>query len=403
MSSEILTALDKIERNVQTAATRAADNTARLAELADRVNGLEQRGGPKPPDATFRKANDNVVQIHNATGDSPAYLVKSAGKVADVLPTRKSPISLGRFLAAGLLGDRCHDAEALRHVDETKSVSTATSGLVLPIEYVGEWIDRLRANMVLMAAGAQTVAMSGKTMTHAALTGDPVASWHTENAADINATDPTFAARTLTAQTIVSRCTASVECTQDSPNFGEQLAAAMTASIAQEIDRVGLVGTGTAPQPRGILNVAGINEVLSVGTIADYSKMLAGVRELLDDNVQLDVATANAIMSPRSWAAFEGLATGITGDKTQLPRPRALEATRFLVSSAVPNDLDTNKSAIFLGDFRDLVMGIRTNTEVRALEVDSYASRLQIEFVAYSRVDFLVTRPASFCVLRGVS
>jgi branched-subunit amino acid ABC-type transport system permease component len=31
-------------------------------------------------------------------------------------------------------------------------------------------------------------------------------------------------------------------------------------------------------------------------------------------------------MSPSVWATYEGLATGITSDKTQLPRPRALEA-----------------------------------------------------------------------------
>jgi HK97 family phage major capsid protein len=257
--------------------------------------------------------------------------------------------------------------------------------------------------MVLVAAGAQTVPMVGKTQTHAALTADPTATWHSENAADITASDPTFAARTLNAQTIVSRCTASIEVTQDSPNFGEQLAGAMTAAIAQEIDRVGLVGTGTAPQPRGLLNTAGVGEVLSVGTIADYSKMLTGVQTLLEANLPLEVATGTAIMSPRSWSRFEALATGISGDKTQLPRPRALENTRFLVTSAVPNDLDTNKSAIFLGDFRDLVMGIRTDTQVKALEIDTFASRLQIEFVAYSRVDFVATRPASFCVLRGVA
>ena len=143
--------------------------------------------------------------------------------------------------------------------------------------------------------------------------------------------------------------------------------------------------------------------MLTVGTIADYSKLLTGVRELLNDNVPLEIATANAIMSPRTWAALEGLTTGITGDKTQLPRPRSLEAMRSLVTSSVPDNFDTNTSAIVLGDFRDLVMGVRSDVVVKALEVDTYASRLQIEFVAHQRVDFVAVRPASFCVLRGVS
>lgn len=402
-SPEIARSLGSIETALERAATRSTETKAQLAELADRLNIVEQRGSAKLPDALTRKADENIVRVHNATGDSPIHLVKSAGRVADLMPRRKQEVSLGRFLAAGLLGDRCHDPEALRFVAETKAVSTATSGLTIPIEYAGTWLDLLRSRMVLIEAGCMTMPMIGKTHTTAVLTADPVAGWHAENAADISPSDPTFAARTLNAQTVTVRCTASVEVTQDSPNFGDLLASAMTAAIAQEIDRVGLVGTGTAPQPRGIYNTAGINEVLTVGTLADYSKVLTGVRELLNDNVPLEIATANAIMSPRTWAALEGLTTGIAGDKTQLPRPRALEAMRSLVTSSVPDNFDTNKSAIFLGDFRDLVMGVRSDVVVKALEVDTYASRLQIEFVAHQRVDFVAVRPASFCVLRGVS
>ena len=82
-------------------------------------------------------------------------------------------------------------------------------------------------------------------------------------------------------------------------------------------------------------------------------------------------------MSPRTWATYEGLATGISSDSTQLPRPRALEDTQFLVTSAVSNTLDTSSpatdSAIFLGDFRDLTLGIRQEASIKLLEFPQMA------------------------------
>lgn len=405
---------DPLLKTLETVADKLDRVMATQHELADRVTGLEQKGGG-PDEARVREmeaaqqkarslSNDGygIRKVYNR-GES-MHIVGSKARVADVLPksSKAHGISLGRYVAAGLLGQKCGDRDALELVAETKSVSTGTSGLVIPVEYQGEWIDRLRANMVLVAAGAQTVPMPNKTHTGAALTADPTASWHTE-AADITATDPTFAARTLTAQTVAVRCTASVEATQDSPNFGDQLADAMAAAIAVEIDRVGLVGSGTPPEPRGILNVSGINTVASGGTLTSYAKVLEAVQELLEANVALDVATKFAIMSPRTLGRFENLATGIASDLTQLPRPRSLEATQFLVTTAVPNNLSTDKLVLFMGDFRDLVLGVRTDTTIEALKLQTYASNLVVEFIAYSRVDFLAVRPASFVTLTGIA
>lgn len=412
MSLDVISkSIDKIGDGLQ----RINENQA---ELSARLTHLEQRSSSNGDEREFRAleaaqhkarslGNDadryGITKVFNK--GEPMHIVGSKARVADVLPkaAKNHNVSLGRYIAAGLLGSKCGDREALEVVAETKSVSTGTSGLVIPVEYQGEWIDRMRANMVLVQAGAQTVPMLNKTHTAAALTGDPTAAWHAEATADINASDPTFAARTLTAQTVVVRCTASVEATQDSPNFGDQLAAAMTAAIAVEIDRVGLVGSGTAPEPRGILNVSGINTVASGGTLASYAKVIEATQKLLEANVPLDVATKYAIMSPRTWSRFESLATGIASDLTQLPRPRSLESTQFLTTTGVPNNIDTNKSVLFMGDFRDLVMGVRTDVTVEALKLSTFGTSLVIEFIAYARVDFLAVRPLSFVTLTGIA
>jgi hypothetical protein len=137
--------------------------------------------------------------------------------------------------------------------------------------------------------------------------------------------------------------------------------------------------------------------------MADYSKLLSCVKKLLDSNVPLDIAVAFAIMSPGMWNRFESLVTGIASDKTQLARPKALEATRFLATS---NGLDTGSpltSTLFLGDFRDLVLGIRAEASIEALKVTNFPGNLLIDFIGYLRCDFMVRRPLSFCTLTGAT
>ena len=56
-----------------------------------------------------------------------------------------------------------------------------------------------------------------------------------------------------------------------------------------------------------------------------------------------------------------------------------------------------------MGNFSDLVLGVRRDASVEALKLTTYASNLLLEFVGYTRVDFVAVRPASFCTLEGIS
>jgi len=305
--------IEKIGSGFEDFTETAGKKIASLDDRLGRIEALDDR--PK----MGGKAEPEGYRIHKGTGGD-VYELESKTRMVDVLPPEKQPeIPLGRFLAAATLGEKCNDSEALRYTRELKQLTTSTSGVVIPAEYISEWIDLLRSQMVLNRAGMRTVTMDAKTQVASAVATDPTASWHTEGGS-ISAVNPTFAARTLTAQTVVARCTASVEVAQDSPDFGMQLAGAMTKAIAAEIDRVGLHGSGTPPEPEGISEASNTNEVTGVGTPTNYAEMLSGVQALLESNVGLDEATAYAIMSPRTWATFEGLATGISSDKTQCKR-----------------------------------------------------------------------------------
>lgn len=376
------------------------DHGRRLDEIVDRIETIEAKGDRPRAGGSPRSNHKSYHTPHGVVVEVPHNV-----KMADVLPATKAPeISLERWLAATVAGERCGDREAVQYAREQKQMVTTSTGVLIPAEYQSQWIDMLRARSVLNTAGMRTTTMLGKTQVHAAVTGDPAVSWHTE-AGSISAANPTFAARTLTANTVVARCQASVELSQDSPDFGAQLAAVMTGAIAAEIDRVGLEGSGTPPEPTGIKNTSGRSSQTSVGALTDYEELTSGIGELLQANCDLEQVSQFAIMNPRTWTAYQNLVTGISSDKTPLQRPRAIEDMRFLVTSNIAGNWGASPqvaSTIYLGDFRDLLLGVRMESSIEVLKLTTYASNLLLEFVGYARCDFLVTRPASFHTVEGV-
>jgi HK97 family phage major capsid protein len=320
-----------------------------------------------------------------------------------IRPTTQAPVSFDRWLGAVVAGEKSGDEEAKNFVREQKAITTTTTGVLIPESFQSQWIDLIRAQSVLNAAGISTVVMDAKTVNYSAVTADPTAAWKSEGSS-LSATAPTFAARDLTAELLAVRCQASVECAQDSPDFGQQLSRVMAAAMATELDRVGLVGTGTPPEPHGIVGTSGVATVTASGSPTSYAAILQGVKRLLDNNVPLDVATRFAIMSPHTWFTYESIATGISSDNTQLPRPAALANTRFLVTTngALDSDNSPQTSTIIMGDFSDLLLGIRRQASVEILKADSYVGNLVLDFVGYLRADYLVRRPSSFVTISGV-
>jgi HK97 family phage major capsid protein len=377
-----------------------AQNTA----LQERVEELEsKRNAPRPGGA-----GKPVGYKSYDTNGGRVYVLPHDVKVADVAelrPQQAPEVSMERWLAAAVAGEKCGDKIALEYAKEQKQMTTGTTGIVIPGQFIGQWIDLLRAQSVLQRAGVQTLLMDQKTVTMGAVASDPAATWHTE-AGSINASNPTFAVRSLSAQTLVTRCQSSLEVSQDSPDFGSQLAQVMTRAMAAELDRVGLEGDGTPPEPRGILNTVGRSSESGVGAVSDYSEIVSGVGSLLKANCDLDAVTRFALMSPDVWAAYEKLVTGISSDKTPLMRPKSIENMQFLVTSNIAGDFVQSpdvSSTLYLGDWRDMTLGIRREASIDMLRLTTYASNLLLEFVGYLRADYVVRRPASFHTVEDIT
>jgi HK97 family phage major capsid protein len=119
-------------------------------------------------------------------------------------------------------------------------------------------IDLARNATRVFQAGAITVPMTAQTLALARLTSEGTPAWKSENAA-ITAADMVFDRVTFTARTLVRLITLSVELFEDAdPSSEDVIARAFAGQMAVELDRVALLGTGTAPEPRGVLNQSGV-------------------------------------------------------------------------------------------------------------------------------------------------
>lgn len=403
MSNEIIsrieefgTAVLSLRKNVDKRMDELQSRIELNESLKDRPRGVSAESRKDVPYKTFYVNGEKRFMLpHNV----------KASDIPDLAPTKHPEISLDRWLHAAVLGESCKDTEALEFSRERKALTTATSGILIPAEFQAQWVDAIRAQMVLNRVGMQTIVMHEKSYTASAVTADPSATWHAEAGA-VAASNPTFAARTLTAKTVVIRSQASMELAADSPDFGMQLQKVLTGAIAAEIDRVGLHGAG-GNAPQGIYGASGITTTASVGIPVNYTHITGAIRTLMQNGVSLEIASKHAIMSPRTWLTYENLVTGISADRTPLQRPPSLQNMEFLPTSNVSNTLVDGSSpqagsAIFLGNFADLVMGIRQQASVEIVKADSYTGNLVLDFIAFARVDFALLRPASFVVLDAV-
>jgi HK97 family phage major capsid protein len=97
---------------------------------------------------------------------------------------------------------------------------------------------------------------------------------------------------------------------------------------------------------------------------------------------------------------------GLTDSTGQPIAPPAMLASMKLVpTSQAPIALtvgtSTDCSEIYVGDFSNMVFGMRENLSIQVLQ-ESYAGNGQIGFLCHARLDVAVLYPKAFAVVTGV-
>jgi HK97 family phage major capsid protein len=222
-------------------------------------------------------------------------------------PADGGRLSFDRYLR-GLVTGNWDGATHERALSE----GTATAGgHLVPTPLSARVIDLARNATRVFQAGAITVPMTAQTLKLARLTGEGTPAWHAENAAITDA-DMTFDSVTFTARTLTRLVKLSVELFDDSdPSAEDVIARSFAAQVALELDRVALRGSGTAPEPRGVLNTSGITTTThgaNGAAITNYDFWLDAKGVVMGNNFEPNAH----IQAPRSSTSLSKLKEATT-------------------------------------------------------------------------------------------
>jgi HK97 family phage major capsid protein len=293
--------------------------------------------------------------------------------------------------------------------DEERAMSESpvtAGGHLVPAPLAASLIDRARSQAVLTQLGAQIVPMTSATLKipkiETGLTGANLPDWRNENDL-INDKAITLNAVTLTARSLACMVKVSWELIDDAPGCEDVIRKEFANQFACEFDRVGLYGTGTAPQPRGVKNTSGISPT----PVGANGAVLSSWDWLIDAQTAIRTAgwePTGAIFSPRTEGSLAKLReAGTTGPYLQLPPAVATFPRRSTMQ--IPNNLTVGSSNItsdaFVAAWSTVLIGTRVPLRIRVLE-ERYADYGQVAFLADLRGDIAVAQPSAVQVLTGI-
>ncbi len=393
----LLTQMQVLYRTAQRDGRELAADEARSYDAADRV--VDELG-----DLIAKRTVDRTGVVA-PVADSRGFEVGAPlgeRRMADYVRARglvredEENLSFGRYVRGMVTGDWSGaDAERRALVEGTATAG----GHLVPTPLSARIIDRARNATRVMQAGAQVVPMEAQTLKLARVVGDPTAAWHSE-LATIFASDMTFDAVNLSAKTLASRVLISRELMEDADNVDDEVEKAFAAQFGLTVDLAALYGSGTAPEPRGVKNVAAVNK-----TALDVNGAVPTYDALIDSAYR--VRGANHEPNAMIYATRTGQTFAKAKDSTgqYLTPPAALEGIRRLETVQVPTNLtvgtSTDTSDVFTADWSELLIGVRTRLEITVLRERS-ADVGAYELLAWWRGDVAVARPAAFDVVTGV-
>lgn len=268
-----------------------------------------------------------------------------------------------------------------------------------------DFITLLRHRMVISGMGTRMMTGLQGNIAIPRHTGAATAYWVAESGAPTESQQAfdqvTMQPRTVGAFTDISRKLL-LQSSLDVESFVREDLAMV---LAQEIQRVAINGSGTAPEPRGILNVVGIGSVVggTNGLAPAWSHIVQLETEVAQDNA--DIGTLGYLTNAKVRGKMKGVEkatnTGLYLWSESATTP--VNGYRAEVTNAVPSNLTKGTSsgvcsAIIFGNFADLIIGMWGGLD---LMVDPYTGSTSgtVRVVALQDVDVAVRHPESFAAM----
>lgn len=387
-----------IQRGIQ--AVRAQADVAELITGVNAAFGEFRAKNDTRLDAIEKELEKNAVmkastQMHSTDAKLSKFQAHYSKKPD--YQASNEPVSMQSFLGgiAGLKSTEGVRAALAGGVD-------STGGFAIPSRLAPNILDAMTAASTCLEAGAGITLIDGaKSYTTAAVDGIPAAAWRLE-AGNVAESDPSFRGVVATPKSLAFYFKISRELLADGQDLDRALQNVIAQSFALALDKAALRGSGINPEPRGLLNTAGVNAITSGAAgaaLAGYSKFFEGAAAILGADHGMPTA---AIMAPRSLVKLGGLADS-TGQPLRVPG--MLETVKLLSTSQIPLNLvvgaSTDCSEIYLGNFADMQFIMRETVSIQLLR-ESFALTGELAFVGHVRADVVVSRPKSFAIITGV-
>ncbi|KRG66980.1 hypothetical protein ABB27_11930 [Stenotrophomonas terrae] len=415
-----MTKQTKIARGLQSvrAETESADVAAVVGQLNAAFDQFKAKHSAEV-DAVRKQVDENATalaafQMNGIGTDQPAADLDGAGiKVLRTPADFKAHYASRRDDNDSQRSNNTTLTDFMRGVAGMSSTDTVMASLAIGTDSAGGYavpdvvmpgiLSALVPASSLLQAGAGIVPMDygAKSVSTAAIDTMPTASWRNE-LGTIGESQPTLRSVQAVPRSLACIVRVSRELLADGSDVDRALRLVIAQAFAKELDRVGLLGSGTAPEPRGLRNTTGIN-VVDMGAngaaLDSYRPLLWAYGKTIDQNAPVPTT---AIMAGRTLLDFEGLAD-TTGQPLQ--RPRLIDGMNFVATSQLPVDVDigtsSDTSEIFTGDFSGLYFLMRESLSIQLLR-ETYAKTGEIGFLCHVRADVVINYPQQFTVITGV-
>jgi HK97 family phage major capsid protein len=374
-----------------------AEHTARSVEARELDDRIERLLGDQVAElraASTRTTTRDVPREPVLTREQSVYdWLQHRGAFDE----QAEPLSFDRYLRGMATGEW----DGAPHERALAEGTIGAGGALVPAPLSARVIDLARNRTVVLRAGAQTVPMTAQTLALARLTSEGTPAWKSENAA-ITAADMVFDRVTFTARTLVRTILLSVELFEDAdPSSEDVIARSFAGQMAVELDRVALLGTGTPPEPRGVLNQSGVTLTThgaNGAAITNYDFWLDAIGAVRAAGFEPNAH----VQAPRSSTSLSKLKEATTNAYMAPPTGLMPMLTTKSVPITVTTGTSTDTSYVFTADWSNLLIGIRTDFRLRFLGERYLADNLQYAFLAYLRADVQVAQPTAFVVDSGV-
>ncbi len=279
------------------------------------------------------------------------------------------------------------------------------SNLVATNLLADQFIDRLRASLVIRRLGATILSGLTGNVAIPRLKGSATSAWVAENSAltasDQQADQVSLSPKHAGGLTEFSRNML----LQSSPDVEQPVRADLAAILAQALDQAAIAGTGASNQPRGILNTSGIGAVAlgTNGAALAYDNVVDLMGAV--QNANAETASMAFLTNPKVRRAAQKLKTTTN---EPLGEDVIFQSTPRAFTTNVPANLTKGTasgicSAMVYGDFSQLLIGLWSEIDILVNPYDSTAyARGGVLVRAMTTCDIAVRHPESFAAIHDI-